>query len=61
MNNWAFNAWFVRGLDFAGNFIYGFQTGDEVAEVRDVTAEDVVSLEMRFGPGRSQQADRFTV
>ena len=50
---------------FGGNFGTGsagyLQTGDEVDEVLDVTPDDFVSMEIRFGPGRSQKAHRYTV
>ena len=48
-------------LRFGGNFRGWFQTGDEVDEVLDVTTDDFVSVEFRFGPGRSQKAHRYTV
>jgi len=34
---------------------------EEESGVQDVTLKDVVSVEIRFGPGRSQKAHRFTI
>ena len=48
-------------LGFDGNFQGWLQTGDEVDEILDVTPSDLVSIEFRFGPGRSQKAHRYTV
>lgn len=36
-------------------------TGATEDQVSDVTAEDYVSVEIRFGPGQSQMAHRFTI
>ncbi len=53
-------------LDFvaftSGNYFGGrLQTGDADDEIVNVTPEDFVSVEIRFGPGRSQKAHRFAV
>ena len=51
----------IRLTYFGGNYRGWLQTGDEVSEVLDVTPDDFFSFELRFGPGRSQKAHRFTV
>ncbi len=48
-------------LGFGGNFQGWLQTGDEVDEVLHVTPADLVSIELRFGPGRSQKSHRYIV
>ena len=53
---------FSVGVSLAEMFFWErLQTGDEIDEVLDVTSDDFVSVEFRFGPGRSQKAHRYTV
>ncbi len=52
---------FLALLFFDGNFRGVLRTGDTVDEVLDVTPDDFVAIEIRFGPGRSQKAHRYTV
>ena len=49
-------------IKFEGNLSSGkVQLGTEDPQVLDIVAEDMVSVEIRFGPGKSQKAHRFTV
>ena len=51
---------FMQFVNFGGDFLGGgMSTG--LAEGADVVADDYVSVEIRFGPGISQKAYRFTV
>ncbi len=51
---------FMEFVNFGGNYLNGGMTTglDEGADVQD---EDFVSVELRFGPGITQKAHRFTV
>ena len=50
-------------LDFInfGGFYFGGGMSTGLEEGADVTEEDFVSVELRFGPGRTQKAHRFQV
>lgn len=51
---------FMQFINFGGDFLGGgMSTG--LVEGANVTANDFVSVELRFGPGISQKAYRFTV
>ncbi len=52
---------FLSYLGFPGSYQGLLGTGDTVDEVLDVTPDDFVSMEIRFGPGQSQKAHRYTV
>ncbi len=48
-----------RGSAGGGRLAVGYI--DEASDVEDVTVDDMVSVEVRFGPGLTQKAHRFTV
>ena len=49
-------------INFGATYFGGIlETGDNMDEVDDVETEDLVTLELRFGPDRSQKAHRFAV
>ena len=52
---WLFR---VPGADYFGNTLL---TGHTHAEVQDITPNDFVTVEWRFGPERKQKAHRFSV
>ncbi len=51
---------FMGFVNFGGNYLSGGMTTG-LDEDADVAEEDFVSVEIRFGPGISQKAHRFTV
>lgn len=51
---------FLDMVSFTGNYLTGLGLGPD-EEAVDLTEEDFVSVEIRWGPGRSQKAHRFTV
>lgn len=51
---------FLDFVNFGGSFLGGGMTTG-LDEDADVTAEDFTGIEIRFGPGISQKAHRFTV
>jgi len=44
-----------------GSIEFGYLDDNEANDVQDVTLEDMVSIEVRFGSGLSQKGHRFTV
>ena len=49
-------------INFGASYFEGIlETGDSQSDVLGVTEEDFVSVEIRFGPGLSQKAHRFSV
>jgi len=52
----------VTGFESAGGRIStGYQNDDADDDVQDIDLEDMVSVEVRFGPGLTQMAHRYTV
>ena len=51
---------FLSFVNFAGNLYPGMNTGDN-EEAINLQSDDWVSVEVRFGPGKTQKAHRFTV
>lgn len=51
---------FLDMVSFTGNYLTGLGLGPDEDAV-DLTDADFVSVEIRWGPGRSQMAHRFTV
>ncbi|MCY4159153.1 MAG: hypothetical protein OXF48_06035, partial [Bacteroidetes bacterium] len=45
----------------AGRLSLGYLNSDANDDVQDIAVEDMVSVEMRFGPGLTQMAHRYTV
>ena len=57
-NCYPANTDFLTFVNFSGNYLGG---GMSSTEGKNVVAEDWVSVEIRFGPGLTQKAHRFTV
>lgn len=52
----------IEFVNFSASYFGGvLETGDDQTDVVGVTQEDFVSVEIRFGPGLSQKAHRFSV